>query len=336
MTSNAQAMTTNALLERLEMLANNSLGLWDVVPENATARLINVSENTTYLVEAPGWKSVLRIHRENYHTETAINCELSWTAALNRESTINTPDFYFGRNGKAVQSAAINGLPDPRHMTMFHFIDGQQLDGSQNLTTHFEELGGIAARMHIHSIDWVRPEPFERPRWNLEAIFGHDATWGNWRDAPNVTVDIKKTLQRAEDTVTRRLMMFGQHAEQYGLIHADMRLANLIVGNVGTHVIDFDDCGMGWFLYDFSAGVSFLEDHPMLSLLKSAWVRGYRKVRALSESEFDEIDTFIMLRRLALLAWVGSHIEVPEARALAPNFARTSAELAKNYLKKFS
>ena len=332
---NSNTLSTEVLFKRLETLANHSLSLWGMVPENATARLINVSENVTYLVEARGWKSVLRLHRENYHTKTAINCELSWSAALNRGNIIATPDFYLGRDGEAVQSAVTEGLPAPRHMAMFHFVEGSQPDENKNLEVHFEELGEIAARMHTHAISWIRPEPFERPRWDLETIFGTDATWGNWRDAPNVTVDIRKILQRAEDSVIKRLTMFGQSTEQYGLIHADMRLANLIVGDTGTHIIDFDDCGMGWFLYDFAAGISFIEDHPGTSMLKSAWVKGYRKIRALSDSEFDEIDTFIMLRRLALLAWVGSHAEAPEARALAMDFARISAQLAKEYVRKF-
>lgn len=38
-------------LKYLEVLANESLCLWDL-PDNARARLINVSENATYLVEA--------------------------------------------------------------------------------------------------------------------------------------------------------------------------------------------------------------------------------------------------------------------------------------------
>ena len=52
------------LLTHLDRLAQHSLALWDM-PTNAQARLINVSENATYLVEADGgWKAVLRIHRE--------------------------------------------------------------------------------------------------------------------------------------------------------------------------------------------------------------------------------------------------------------------------------
>ena len=52
------------LLGYLQKLAEQSLSLWDV-PEDAVVRLINISENTTYLVEASqGYKAILRIHRK--------------------------------------------------------------------------------------------------------------------------------------------------------------------------------------------------------------------------------------------------------------------------------
>ena len=43
-------------------------------------------------------------------------------------------------------------------------------------------------------------------------------------------------------------------------------------------VIDFDDCGFSWFMYDFATTVSFFEDHPQVPDLKDAWVEGYRSV----------------------------------------------------------
>ena len=130
----------------------------------------------------------------------------------------------------------------------------------------------------------------------------------------------------------REDLRFGRGPERYGLIHADMRLANLLVDGGTTRLIDFDDCGFGWFLYDFAAGISFMEDSPAVPALGEAWVAGYRKVRPLSGADEREIDTFVMLRRMALLAWIGSHSAVPEAAALAPDFARNSADLAETYL----
>jgi hypothetical protein len=41
-----------------------------------------------------------------------------------------------------------------------------------------------------------------------------------------------------------------------------------------------------------------------------------------------------MMRRMALLAWIGSHIEAPEPQELAPHFAADTARLARDWLEK--
>ena len=63
-------------------------------------------------------------------------------------------------------------------------------------------------------------------------------------------------------------------------------------------------------------------------------MRGYTRVRDLTPQDIDEIDTLIMLRRMALLAWIGSHMDAPEPQALAPGFAATTARLGAAYLRK--
>ena len=72
---------------------------------------------------------------------------------------------------------------------------------------------------------------------------------------------------------------YGQDAKRFGLVHADIRLANLLVDGDHVRVIDFDDCGFSWFMYDFATTVSFMEDHPRVPELRDAWVEGYRSVR---------------------------------------------------------
>lgn len=320
------------LLGSVDSLASGALSLWDL-PRPATARRINVSENVTYLVEAPGWRSVLRVHRPGYHSRQAIECELAWSAALRDSGLVETPSVVPGRDGQGVQVWVGPGMP--RHLVMFEFVGGQQPDESDDLTDRFFELGQLAARTHLHSMVWRRPHPFERLTWDLDTVFGRDATWGDWRDAPNVTPEVRTVLDQVETVIRRRLQNFGKDASRFGLIHADMRLANLLIEPGRTHLIDFDDCGFGWHLYDFAAGISFMEDSPQVPALRDAWVQGYRSVRDLPAQDEAEIETFVMFRRLALLAWVGSHMEATEPQALAPDFARVSAELGARYLRDF-
>ena len=325
-------MPLEELLGYLETLANQSLSLWDV-PDGAKARLINVSENATYLVEAPGgYKSILRVHRENYHSHRAIECELAWLEALDAEKVVTTPGYYVGKNGDPIQQARVEGLADPRYMVLFHFVEGDAPDESGDMRDGYEELGAIAARCHDHVLGWQKPDNFERLTWDVDAVFGDTPTWGDWRDAPEVDDSVKPTLEKVEATIRARLDAFGKAPDRFNLIHADMRLANLLADGNRTRLIDFDDCGWGWFLYDFAAAISFIEDDPRIPDLKSAWVRGYRSVRAMSAEEEAEIDTFVMLRRMALLAWIGSHIEAPEPQELAPGFAATTARLGQAWM----
>lgn len=329
-------MPLDELLGHLNGLANDALSLWDL-PEGASARLINVSENATYLVEASGGhRSILRVHREGYHTRRAIECELAWLDALGSAGVVETPGYYKGKNGTAIQEVKAEGLVDPRFVVLFQFVEGAAPDENGDISAGFEELGAIAARCHNHVTSWTKPEPFERLTWDAEAVFGATPTWGNWRDAPEVTSQVRAVLEEVETTICARLNAYGKGMDRYNLIHADMRLANLLVDASCTRLIDFDDCGFGWYMYDFAAAISFIEDDPRIPDCKSAWIKGYQSVRPLSDIDLAEIDTFVMLRRMALLAWIGSHIEAPEPQALAPGFAATTARLGQEWMDRLS
>ena len=147
---------------------------------------------------------------------------------------------------------------------------------------------------------------------------------------------MREVLEAAERLVRDRLAAYGRGAARYGLIHADMRLANLLIDGGDTRLIDFDDCGFGWFMYDFAAGISFMEEHPQVPALREAWLDGYRAVRPLDREDEVEIDSFVMLRRMALLAWAGSHSGTDLARSQATHFAAGTARLAEAYLARFA
>ena len=330
------SLPLSELLEHLLQLANNSLALWKL-PSTATARLINVSENATYLIETTcGHRSILRVHRKNYHTRRAIECELAWLDALTAEKTVTTPRYYIGINGDAIQEAKLPELDESRFLVLFHFVNGSAPDESGDMIAGFEELGRLAARCHTQAISWDKPTPFERLTWDIDTVFGDNPTWGSWRDGPEVTTDIQKVLENVETAVRNRLVIYGKPAKRYNLIHADMRLANLLVDAGGTRLIDFDDCGFGWLMYDFAAAISFIEDDPRIHDYKTAWIKGYRTIRYLEDADIEEIDTFIMLRRMALLAWIGSHIDAPEPQKLAAGFAQTTASLGQEWLDNLS
>ena len=66
--------------------------------------------------------------------------------------------------------------------------------------------------------------------------------------------------------------------------------------------------------------------------LVDSWLSGYRRVADLPAADEAEIWTFILFRRLLLVAWIGSHTAVDIARELGAGYTRDSCDLAERYL----
>ena len=335
--SGFDALPHEEQLRRLHLLATAALNRYDLSP-GAEVRLVNVSENATYRVETPAGDEAwaLRVHREGYHSRNAIASELAWLTALRRDGAVVTPVPVAGRDGGLIQEISHEALPNPRHVVLSAWEAGVEPDEEQqDLRGPFEVLGEITARMHRHVRDWPRPAGFERFTWDFETTLGSRPHWGSWRDGMGLAPDIEALFSRTIDRIGRRLERFGASPERFNLIHCDMRLANLLIDGATTKVIDFDDCGFSWLMYDCATTVSFFEHRPEVPELVAAWLRGYRKVIDLPRADEEEIPTFIMLRRLLLVAWIGSHSETELAQSMGVEYTGQTAPLCEDYLSRF-
>jgi Ser/Thr protein kinase RdoA (MazF antagonist) len=296
------------------------------------AHLLNLSENHTFRIDTSiGERFILRVHRPGYQTAATIDSELEWLAALRVETDLPLPKPLPGRDGRLRQTLNLPGEA-PRQAVLFAFVAGNEPSFGGALRELFQALGRFAAIAHRHALSF-RPSPgFVRPKWDAAAILDAGGLWGNWRTAPGVTGPVATALAAVEARLRAELAAYGQGSDRFGLIHADMRLANLLVDGDRVTLIDFDDCGFGWFMYDFAAAVSFHEIDPALPGLRQSWLAGYRQVRPLAMADEAMLETMVLLRRMALLAWIGSHGETDLARAQAPGFAAATAALAAPWL----
>ena len=300
-------------------------------PADAHVALLSLSENATYRIDDPAASrtAVLRVHRTGYHPPGAVASELAWLQALRADEGLLTPAVYRATDGREVVDVTIGDLT--RQTVLFEWLPGTE-PHDDHLTEKFGLLGEICARMHRHSRAWRRPAGFVRFDWDFDSCVGDTPRWGRWQDGIGIGKEELATLTAAAALMRDRLDRYGRDRDRFGLIHADVRLANLLIDGDDIQVIDFDDCGFGWFMFDLATAVSFIEHDPRVPGLCDSWVRGYRGVAPLADQDVAEIPTFLLLRRLQLVAWVGSHRFADAALDLGAEFTAGCCEIAERYL----
>jgi Ser/Thr protein kinase RdoA (MazF antagonist) len=298
-------------------------------------KLLQLSENITYLVEHTDTecgRAVLRLCRPGYHTEAELAAEAAWMRQIHTDALTGhlvIRQVIPGDDGNFLYAAADDDGSDYFGM-MFTYLSGKPLEELplEKQSVWFERLGEITALLHRQARAWEGTLNLPRFHWDYETMIGEQAVWGDWRKMTGVS-DI---IYRADRNIRDRLQSYGQTKENYGLIHGDLRGANLLTEGEDLKIIDFDDCGYGWFVQDLAASFSFLETERQVPDLIRAWLRGYRKQGILTQADIEMIPTFIMMRRLQLLPWVHSRGNAASAIRYRETFLQGTVELAERYV----
>lgn len=302
-------------------------------------KLIVLSENATYMVKNKdsGEKNgVLRISRPGYHTLSELNAEMKWLNQINEYTPLIVANPIKGLDGEDIQIVKGSDGND-YYCVICEYLSGEAPDENNEaqMVKQFFHLGKTTAYLHRQTEIWNGATKLDRIEWNYDTIIGDHAAWGRWQDFPDMTPEAKVMLEKVAAIIKKRLQRYGKNKDNYGLIHADLRLANLLLEGDQIKVIDFDDCGFGWHLHDLASALSFIEEKPIVPKLINAWLDGYRKVLPFTDTDFEEIDTFIMMRRLQLTAWLGSHKESGPVAELSVGWMDGTIELAERYLRLF-
>lgn len=272
-----------------------------------TSRLISVSENASYLVaDDNGPLGVIRLQQPGYHEGPAqVESEMAWVCAVREAGCAEVPSPIPGADGRLAPSIAMPG-GEELSAVMFEHVAGSILQEDEDPALWYGELGRITARLHEHSRNWVAPIGFHRFRWGLPELLGASARWGDWRGA-SLTRDELALLERAETTAVEIVQHAPAAPEDWGLIHSDLRPTNVIRDDDRLVVIDFDDSGFSWYLYDLAAALTFQEHRPQARAMASNWIDGYRTVAELSDPALEVGCALSMVRTLTMLGWSTTH-----------------------------
>ncbi|MCD7891053.1 MAG: phosphotransferase [Ruminococcus sp.] len=301
--------------------------------------MIVLSENATYMVrykDSDQPAGVLRVSRPGYHTLSELESEMSWLRQINDYTPLIVANPINGADGKPVQ--LVDGSDGNIYFCVIcDYLPGSEPDegNPEKIIRDFEMLWETTAYLHRQASIWNGTKTIGRIEWTYDNIIGETVAWGRWQDFEGMTPEAEEFLEEACRIIKKRLKRYGRNQDNWGLIHADLRLANIIVEGDTIKVIDFDDCGSGWYLHDLASFISFIEHKEIVPDLINAWLRGYKKITPFTDTDFEEIDTFILMRRLQLMAWLASHKESGPVAELSVGYFSGTIGLAERYIRLF-
>ena len=281
-----------------------ALSLWNL---NNKYELIAFRENVTYKTfNYDGLQLVLRFHRKNYSSREEINSELIWLNALNEEK-INVP-----KPVKSVNRKFIEKVND-QYVSALTWLRGNPLTklnyDEKSLVNNkvFFNLGKELAKIHLFSDRWNKKQTLKRRKWNVEGLLGDYPLWDKFWCNPKLTGDQKKQIILMRNKCNAILEDNLTNLD-YGLIHADAVRDNVLYNNNMVSLIDFDDSGYGFRLFDLATTLLYyLEDKNFL-IIKNQLVKGYLSIRSLN---LELLDIFILIRSFTYVGWNIKRMDEP-------------------------
>lgn len=308
------SLTYRSQLSRLRQLARSVLSHYHLLDAQIT--LLQYEDNAVYRITArSGERFVLRISAAEGYGAAEQNSEALWLTSLRQETDLRVPEPVPTIDGRLVVTIHIGGIPEPRHCVLFSWLPGQPAMPGISLPV-MERIGAFSARLHNHAARFVSPPGFVRQRWDWDRFLSASSILDPGITIAPIRPDAYALLNAVGERARETLAEIGTAESSWGLIHADLHRDNILLKRGHVSVIDFDDCGWGYYLFDVASVLDSFSrrvatDPQQYQQLKQAYLTGYDRIRTLPANVDCYLRTFKILRDLVTLNFI---LRSPNAR----------------------
>jgi Ser/Thr protein kinase RdoA (MazF antagonist) len=306
-------------------VVTQALARWDMA--DAEWDFVAGRENLVYRVSGPRGDFALRIRRPGLRSEVELRSELIWLDAMERAG-LSVP-----RPMRSASDAFLETID--RHMVdMVGWLAGRRLGNSQatlkleNAGAVFFSLGREMGRLHDACDAFTPPEGFERVHWDVDGLLGDSPLWGRFWENPTLDAETRNLLEDFRGQAARHLQDAAETLD-YGLIHADVVRENVLIDADRIRLIDFDDGGYGFRLFDIATALLKNRTEPDYPKIRSSLIEGYRSQRHLDMSL---LDLFMALRAVTYVGWIMPRMNEDGSPARNARFLDDARALCAAYL----
>lgn len=217
---------------------------------------------------------------------------------------------------------------EPRwNAILYHFIEGQTRNVNEVTKHELKKIGKFLAKMHsvsnkalnqqqsssdIHSNYTLGFARSQLTKLDWEGLFSKTGIYYPGDENMTIFSDEQITvMDSVAEKVKSAMNILGKNNAEYGMIHGDFLLKNILFHENEVHALDFEYCGWGYYLYDLTPILWQLKPQAHYTQLKQALWNGYSSIRPLTERHRDLLETFIAGRQVASMRWIAANQQNP-------------------------
>jgi Ser/Thr protein kinase RdoA (MazF antagonist) len=187
-------------------------------------------------------------------------------------------------------------------------------------------LGAALGQLHTIADEFEPPAGFEVPRWDADGMFSATSPFRPGRLDDAFAAEDRKLFEEVAHRTRLVFQRLDQTGGATGLIHFDFILLNCHLRRRAdgwqVGVIDFDDLGWGYFLYDLCPLLGNLFEFPRYAAARDAFLAGYRGVRRLPRDLEVHLPVLMAARHAVACVWLmGLHRTTGSGPPMAEHIA---------------
>jgi Ser/Thr protein kinase RdoA (MazF antagonist) len=275
-------------------------------------KLLRRQRNVVFRVDAPdGRRLVLRLTPSARFSNAAARVQLGWMKSLARLSALRgMPTPLKTTSRLSFVEFLLGGMPV--RCIVLSWTPGRPPRGATFLKPDALRLVGRAtAIMHAHAAKHRPAEMNACPKWGIDRFFGDGTCIGASGKQFFDSTNDHDVVRRAGDRISRALRRTANSPEHVGLIHGDLEPPNWIFHRGQVRPIDFDEFGVGHYLYDLMQVIwthALWEQYPTFRTILLA---GYESIRPIRAEDRRELDLF---QAIPFIVWLNRGLAEERSR----------------------
>ncbi|AYA75818.1 hypothetical protein DOE78_10420 [Bacillus sp. Y1] len=275
-------------------LAESILERWDY--DKGTVYFIRASANFIFIFKKDGKHFFLRFNDSSERTVETIASELSILQYLHTKG-IHGAQPVPSKNGQMLE--VVKTELGTFHAVVFEAVPGRHEEWGDITQENIYRWGNALGKLHDACKEMPQEYLTVRPSWRDQVT-----------ELQQFLPESNALLQKEISELLNSIKKLQTTKENFGLIHYDFELDNLLFSENMIGIIDFDDCITSWYVADIVYALRDAGNFRLDSLEVQSFLKGYENETSIDTNILKEASVFERLHRLVMYARLTRSIDI--------------------------